>query len=274
MDGKGSTDAFPYVKQDHSKLPKNEGGEDGNNTDDDNNDDATNNEKAVKSAKIAEEAAALAKEAATNASYIMQTVDMKKSAVVEYIEKVQGQLLLAQLEKERAQKAYEDAIICCGLTASQIALGEDTTLEQLAGYIQVAKDARDAAEKAYAAAREQLAEAEAEKQALDEALADVRGLHQKALDAWSATEIELGNIQRLPVDTPEQEDALARAQAAYQAAYESFKETEAMVATAEKEEKEADAAIAEIKDAVNTAAEYVRNSEEYVAEIQMLIDER
>jgi hypothetical protein len=274
VDGKGSTDAFPYVKQDHSKLPKNEGGEDGNNTDDDNNDDATNNEKAVKSAKIAEEAAALAKEAATNASYIMQTVDMKKSAVVEYIEKVQGQLLLAQLEKERAQKAYEDAIICCGLTASQIALGEDTTLEQLAGYIQVAKDARDAAEKAYAAAREQLAEAEAEKQALDEALADVRGLHQKALDAWSATEIELGNIQRLPVDTPEQEDALARAQAAYQAAYESFKETEAMVETAEKEEKEADAAIAEIKDAVNTAAEYVRNSEEYVAEIQMLIDER
>jgi hypothetical protein len=47
-----------------------------------------------------------------------------------------------------------------------------------------------------------------------------------------------------------------------------------MVETAEKEEKEADAAIAEIKEAVNTAAEYVRNSEEYVAEIQMLIDER
>jgi hypothetical protein len=38
-------------------------------------------------------------------------------------------LLAAQLQMERAKKAYEDAIICCGLTAAEIELAEESTLE-------------------------------------------------------------------------------------------------------------------------------------------------
>jgi hypothetical protein len=41
---------------------------------------------------------------------------MKKGKVVEQIEKTTDAVLIAQLQLEKAKKAYEDAIICCGLT--------------------------------------------------------------------------------------------------------------------------------------------------------------
>jgi hypothetical protein len=59
----------------------------------------------------------------------MQTIEMKKGDVAEYAEKAMEALLNAQLQMERAKKALEDALICCGLTASDLALGEETTLE-------------------------------------------------------------------------------------------------------------------------------------------------
>ena len=50
---------------------------------------------------------------------------------------------------EKAQKAYEDAIICCGLTFVENGEGEETTLEQLDGYLKQAKAAAVAAEEAF-----------------------------------------------------------------------------------------------------------------------------
>jgi hypothetical protein len=129
VDAKGESDKFPYVKQDHSRLPADEGQEEGNGDSDSDGDDASNNEKAAAAAKKAEEAAKEATDAATNASYIMQTIEMKKGDVAEYAEKAMEALLNAQLQMERAKKAYEDAIICCGLTAEEIALAEESTLE-------------------------------------------------------------------------------------------------------------------------------------------------
>jgi hypothetical protein len=69
VDGKESSDTLPYVKQDHSKLPADEGQEDGDG--DNSDDDTSNNEKAAAAAKKAEEAAQEATDAATNAGYIM-----------------------------------------------------------------------------------------------------------------------------------------------------------------------------------------------------------
>jgi hypothetical protein len=125
VDGKASSDSLPYVKQNHSKLPANEGQESG----DDSDDDTGNDEKAAEAAKKAEDAAEEAKAAQTNASYIMQNVLMSSGNVIEQVQKTEAALLNAQLQMERAKKAYEDAIICCGLTAAEIALGEDSTLE-------------------------------------------------------------------------------------------------------------------------------------------------
>jgi hypothetical protein len=63
-------------------------------------------------------------------------------------------LLTALLHMDRAKKAYEDAIICCGLTSVGNDGGE-TTLEQLAGYLKIAKEALVEAEAAYVKAREE-----------------------------------------------------------------------------------------------------------------------
>ena len=67
VENKGESASLPYVKQDHSKLPANEGQEEGDNSDD----DTGNNEKAAEAAEKAEEAAKDARDAETNASYIM-----------------------------------------------------------------------------------------------------------------------------------------------------------------------------------------------------------
>jgi hypothetical protein len=56
VDGKEESDHFPYVKQNHSKLPANEGQEEGDGDSSD-GDDASNNEKAAAAAKAAEDAA-------------------------------------------------------------------------------------------------------------------------------------------------------------------------------------------------------------------------
>ena len=55
---------------------------------------------------------------------------MSQGKISDQIEKTEEKLLNAQLQMERAKKAYEDAVICCGLTAAQIELGnEESTLE-------------------------------------------------------------------------------------------------------------------------------------------------
>jgi cobalamin biosynthesis protein CbiD len=108
---------------------------------------------------------------------------MKKGAVEEYVGEAKAHLLAAQLQMERAKKAYEDAIICCGLTAAELELAEETTLEQLAGYLKIAKEASDKAEQAWKEAKAELASAQEEKSALDDAYLDVKALAQKAEDA-------------------------------------------------------------------------------------------
>ena len=68
----------------------------------------------------------------------MQTVLMKAEAVGAHAVETATHLLTAQMQMERAQKALEDAIICCGLTFVENSDGGETTLEQLAGYLQQA----------------------------------------------------------------------------------------------------------------------------------------
>ena len=68
----------------------------------------------------------------------MQTVLMKADAVGEHTIETATHLLTAQLYMEKAQKALEDAIICCGLTFIENGEAEETTLEQLADYLKVA----------------------------------------------------------------------------------------------------------------------------------------
>lgn len=127
---------------------------------------------------------------------------------------------------ERARKAYEDAIICCGLTAAQIELGdEQSTLEQLAGYIKVARAAAEAAEKEYYEAKAEQKKAQDEKAVLDEAYADVKALAQKAAEKMGVAEEQLGKIQNLPADSQEHQDALSRARSAYETAAQAMQGT-------------------------------------------------
>jgi hypothetical protein len=56
--------------------------------------------------------------------YIMQTVLMKADAVAAHVANTATHLLTAQLWMEKAQKALEDAIICCGLTFVENGDGE------------------------------------------------------------------------------------------------------------------------------------------------------
>jgi hypothetical protein len=95
VDGKTESDHLPYVKQNHSKLPANEGKEEGDGEDSDTGDDASNNEKAVAAAEAAEEAAQQAVDAASNASILLQNVLMKSSAVLEQADLVMDDLLAA-----------------------------------------------------------------------------------------------------------------------------------------------------------------------------------
>lgn len=53
-------------------------------------------------------------------------------------------------------------------------------------------------------------------------------------------EEELGKIQKLPGDTPEQQAALEMAQEAFEEAKKAKQDTDAMLETAKKQEEEAD----------------------------------
>jgi hypothetical protein len=112
---------------------------------------------------------------------------------------------------ERAKKAYEDAIICCGLTAAELELAEETTLEQLAGYLKIARAAADAAEQAYKDAKAKLELAQSEKTALNEAYADIVDLADQAEAAMKTAQSALEKIEALPRDTEEQQAAYQRA---------------------------------------------------------------
>jgi hypothetical protein len=114
VESKGpETDKFPYVKEDNSKLPENEGKEDNGGGDSDGGND---NEAAEAGAKKCEDAEKEAKDLVQQQEWAMQTVDMKTNEVIEHAMNTSSHLLTAQLQMERAKKAYEDAIICCGLT--------------------------------------------------------------------------------------------------------------------------------------------------------------
>jgi hypothetical protein len=88
--GKGESAAFPHVEQDHSRLPEDEGKENGGGGGND-------NDAAKASAEKAEDAAEEAARHVTNMGYIMQTVLMKADAVIAHVQNTGAHLLTAQL---------------------------------------------------------------------------------------------------------------------------------------------------------------------------------
>ena len=91
VEGKGQSASFPHVDQDHSRLPEDEGKENGG------GDGGNDNDAAKASAQKAEDAADEAEEHVRNMGYIMQTVLMKADAVIEHVQNTGSHLLAAQL---------------------------------------------------------------------------------------------------------------------------------------------------------------------------------